>query len=169
MRHFVFIILLGCAIQSINAQYADADSLENQLKAHTSYDTARVDLLNELALMYRKDIKRKKSYETYINEADSLSNVLGYRLGRIDNLIIKGTHNSGLFDFSSARNYYQKALQIAEEVNDSIRIGRCYNLIGLSYRHQGNFEKALEYYQKAQQLNVMGVNAKIEKLKQEIQ
>tara|TARA_Y100000310_G_C20704207_1_gene833391 strand:- start:23047 stop:23403 length:357 start_codon:yes stop_codon:yes gene_type:complete len=29
--------------------------------------------------------------------------------------------------------------------------------------------KALEYYQKAQQLNVMGVNAKIEKLKQEIQ
>lgn len=44
--------------------------------------------------------------------------------------------------------------------------------LGDLYNKPSQFQdkhKALQFYQKAQQLNVMGVNAKIEKLKQEIQ
>mgnify|MGYP003465903748 CR=1 FL=1 len=51
--------------------------------------------------------------------------------------------------YDKAMFYYQRALRKATQNNDSKVVAECYHHIGAVYSDQGNYAKALEYFQKA--------------------
>lgn len=66
-----------------------------------------------------------------------------------DILLYSAKINSTLARFQTSRNQLYKALQIAESINDSTRISRTFNQIGLLNFDLENYDKALDYYFKA--------------------
>ncbi len=54
-----------------------------------------------------------------------------------------------LGDFENALSYLQQALEIREEIQDSVGLGNSYNNIGLMYKDLSEYDKALEYLEKS--------------------
>ena len=61
----------------------------------------------------------------------------------------RGRINQDLGDALHAQDYYLKALQDENQINDYILIGRIYSSIGMLYTYQNVYEKALPYQRKA--------------------
>jgi tetratricopeptide (TPR) repeat protein len=58
-------------------------------------------------------------------------------------------------DFPKALEYYEKALKVAEELNDMLSIVLANTFMGNCLSHSGEFEKSLPYFEKALGINVM--------------
>ena len=58
-------------------------------------------------------------------------------------------------DYPKALEYYEKALQIGEELNDLLTLVLANNAMGCCLSENGEFEKALPCYDKALKINVM--------------
>ena len=56
-------------------------------------------------------------------------------------------------DFDNAINYYEKALELSESVDDNEGIAKSYNNIANICRNQGNYAKAIDLYMKALKIN----------------
>ncbi len=54
-------------------------------------------------------------------------------------------------EFSKARNYYERALEIEKEQlgSNHVEVATSYNNLGMVYRYAGEFAKAKEYYERA--------------------
>ncbi len=135
------IIIAGNA----NSQSTNTDSLENILKLYTSDDTVKVNLLNHIACEVSKDsVDKTRSYAT---QAADLSAKLGYMEGKAESTLLIGISYYDS-DKSKAFEYYQSALQIAEEINYKSGVIKCLNNIGIYYTSQNEIQKAIESYQK---------------------
>ena len=56
-------------------------------------------------------------------------------------------------NYNSAINYYQKAIRIFEELDNTNGMASCYNNIGMVHWKQDNYDRAIEYYKKALVIN----------------
>ncbi|MDD4597377.1 MAG: sensor histidine kinase [Lentimicrobiaceae bacterium] len=65
------------------------------------------------------------------------------------NLNLLGSTYNVQDNYGQALNYYYKALESAQQHNDTVRLGAIYNNIGVLYLKTGNFKDALDYYLKA--------------------
>lgn len=65
---------------------------------------------------------------------------------------IGSVFNQGLFQYDKAEHYYNKSLEIATRLKDSISIGYNYNNLGNVYYNAKKFEPALTYYKKSRTL-----------------
>ena len=63
-----------------------------------------------------------------------------------------GTYYTELYEDSTALDYYLKAIELSEETNNTAAVRSCYRFAGLAYERMGQLDKALEYYQKSQEL-----------------
>ncbi len=63
-----------------------------------------------------------------------------------------GTHYTELYEDSTALEYYLKAIELSEETNNTAAVRSCYRFAGLAYERMGQLDKALEHYQKSQEL-----------------
>lgn len=73
---------------TVNAQKNKVDSLENILKKHSTNDTIRVNLLNQIAsLAFPNNKKKVKEYATL---SENLSDQLGYPKGKAASLYFMG-------------------------------------------------------------------------------
>lgn len=68
------------------------------------------------------------------------------------NVLGSNCYNTG--DFTEGLSNYIKALNISEQIGDSIKMAAVYNNIGNIYDKQADKERALEYYRKAEKLNL---------------
>jgi len=57
--------------------------------------------------------------------------------------------------FDSAASYLLQTLSIYENLKDSVNIGKVYNELGTLWKKQGNIQKTLDYYQKAEQIFII--------------
>ena len=64
-----------------------------------------------------------------------------------------------LGDYPGALDYFQRSLQMAEELNDKKLIANALNNIGVVNRDQGNYGRALEYLQAAKAKDPRNVRA----------
>ncbi|MBN1783112.1 tetratricopeptide repeat-containing sensor histidine kinase [bacterium] len=144
------IFMMGSFLFRVNAQTAVIDSLENRLRTHAGQDTARVNLLNEMAdCLLRVD--HDKSLE-YAEQARGLAETLGYEQGEANSLHCIGMNHHYQSDYTRSLGYYLNALAINEEIQNKPGISKCLNSIGMMYLELGNYPKAFEYYEKALKL-----------------
>ena len=131
---------------TVNAQKNKVDSLENILKKHHTNDTAKVNLLNQIAsLAFPNNIKKVKEYATL---SENLSDQLGYQKGKAASLYFMGLSyiNS---DKKKSIGYLQKALSISEKINDKPRIAFCLIPYGSALISLGNSSQGEEYVRRA--------------------
>jgi signal transduction histidine kinase/Tfp pilus assembly protein PilF len=134
-------------IVGLSAQTPAVDSLETILQKHTTKDTTRVNLLNDLAYeLYFSDLELTLKYA---QEAYDISKDLEFEKGEARSLILIGIYYDEKSDFMNALIYYNRALHIYEKLNDKQGLTKCYNNIGVVHRYQGDYFRALEYYQKS--------------------
>ncbi len=130
----------------ISAQ--DIESLEKQLRSDTLSDTRRIETLNQLSL-FMSLVNEERALEA-ANEAISLSNKVNYRRG-----LANAYRNLSILYFYYDESYYmsmeylQRALDIFNELNDSIGIGNCYISLGHNYRNLHEGAKEIEFHKKA--------------------
>ncbi|MCR9172076.1 MAG: tetratricopeptide repeat protein [bacterium] len=68
---------------------------------------------------------------------------------QINAYTILGITNKNKGYYVTAVEFYNKALTVAENSNDTGRISACYNNIGTVYQIQENYSKALAYFQRS--------------------
>lgn len=133
------------------AQTHQIDSLENVLNQHKVGDTIRVNLFLEIAnKTYNVEIPKTLEYAY---EANRLSKKLNFLKGEAESFRLIGIAYYFKSDYPRAFEFYNKSLDIAEDIGNEAIIAKCYNNIGLIYWRQGNYEQAIEYSENSLTIN----------------
>jgi tetratricopeptide (TPR) repeat protein len=129
---------------------AQIEALENKL-ATADRDTARVNTLNKLAILYFNSAPEKA--HVYMNKALALADSLHYKGGQAEAYLteamiyrLEGQTNK---DFESLI----KAMHLFESLNDSLGIARAFTEMGISDHQQGDYNSARDHYLKALELH----------------
>lgn len=160
LRGIVVIILLGTLLCSANGQSQTAtDSLLTQLKS-AKEDSNKVLLLLDIGRKYENE--QPVQAKDYYRQARDLSKKIGYDRG-----ILKFAASytyllnmEGKFDSSLALNL--QAVELALNIKDIEYQGKSLINIGTSYNYLGEYEKAIEYYQRGRAFFERGGNVLIE-------
>ncbi len=150
------LLLIIFFILFISPSFAqNIDSLKNTLDKTTNKE-AKNELLNELATAYYKQgisyyfsaeydsaIISLKNSQTVYKELNNTKKV-GELYDKIGSC-----YYSGKADYQQAMSSYLKALEIREQINDTLGIAYSLNNLGNIYFRLGNREKALNNYLKA--------------------
>ena len=140
---FLVLHLLIIPLTSIS-KHPQLDSLQNELKHHPTHDSIKVKLLNAIAFrLYTSDTD--KSIE-YITEAKNIAINIGYTKGEAKAYYNHGIVESIKSNFTKAMKHYQHALNIYKTIDSKRGISTCCTGIGSLYYYQGDYEKALKYY-----------------------
>lgn len=111
-------------------------------------DTARIDRINDHAYTLVK--VNPDSAADYAQEAITRSLAAGgYAKGLINAHILLGILNKDRGYYGISVENYLKALQLAESAGDSLRVSGCLNNLGSVYYEQGDYSKALSYFQRS--------------------
>lgn len=145
--YFLFSLFLLVSIQTLFAQKQKIDSLENLLSRHSSNDTKKVDLMNEIGYsIFSNDTQKAMRYAT---ESAQLSDQLNYTKGKAVSLWVTGLayHNNK----QVAIKYFQESLAVAEAIKEQtvicnclIGIGNIQNDLGEAGKSDESFERALK-------------------------
>lgn len=139
-----FLLLLPIAV--LNAQKQEADSLKRLLNSHTTIDTTRVNILNELAYtLVTQDMKKAKRYA---EESGALADGMHYTKGKAASLWIIGL-TVRKANPEIALDYFEKALALGEKVGDKAGVPNYLLAIGSVVRARGDVKRGDECYQKA--------------------
>lgn len=114
------ILLISITVLCCNSLFAQrkvADSLQALLKAHTSNDTTRVNLINNLA----REIRRSnvKLADSLVSSAITLSEQLKYSKGKGVALTLKAMRDYDNSDFPNATKTFEEARLLLESANDT--------------------------------------------------
>lgn len=148
LNHLLFLYILLIST-SLSAQKAKVDSLEAVLKKHTSIDSTKVNILNDLAYaVYSNDFMKAREYAS---QSMKISEEIGWMKGKATSLWAMGlTFNQS--DKKLALDYYRKALSLAEKIGDRPGTAKYLLGIGATIKNMGNIDKSSEYYIKALQI-----------------
>jgi two-component system, sensor histidine kinase and response regulator len=140
------ILWLGCLLFCcrLEAQNKSTDSLFSLLSSHTTQDSIRVNLLNEIASSYlTKDLSLA---DYFTNNAITLSKQINYTPGLTKALIIKASilQQRGFYD--KALTNYLNALNKAESIQDTPDISDIYNSLGDIYLYTNDITSAQNSY-----------------------
>lgn len=143
---FTFICIL--ALQA-NGQNAKIDSLKTLLQRHSNDDTAKVNLINTLA--YELFTSDPQKAETYVRESWKMALLLNYHKGKATCQWITGLLSLRK-DKKEALEYFQKALKIAEVIEDDAGMSNYLTAIGNVTKDLGNMNASNEAHKQALQI-----------------
>lgn len=111
----------------------------------------KVDLLNEISVVYRKT-DRIKSMD-YARQAYKLSVEINYNSGKA-----LAKKNEGICWFfignnDSAALCYKEALGVFTEIQDKKGISACYNNLGLIAQETGKYDDAIRFYERSVEMD----------------
>lgn len=138
----IAIILAGDS--SLPAQTPAVDSLRALLNAHPQRDTTRVNLLNTLALEFRR--VDRKQMQPLTDEALGLAKQLGYRKGEGYALTNTGIILFEKYEYQPALTNFQNAIKIFEEIHHNDGIAAVLYRRGRLYMDDGKHAQALDDY-----------------------
>jgi signal transduction histidine kinase len=116
-RFFLLVIALLAYLNILNAQAKIADSLKDLLVAHKTEDTARADLLNNLAYELRRNMPQ--ATDSLIKLSIALSDKLNYKKGMGYALAIQGTRFYNKLNYREADSVFAVSKQLLESIHDS--------------------------------------------------
>ena len=122
----------------------------------TKEDTSRIEILQE-QIAYAYDNINLDSELYYYNMAikmaeSKVSKHLKYKKLLVNSLKYAGIVSSDMGDYEKAIDYYSRSLNIAEQINDTSNIAKCYTNIGNVYYYLGRYDKSIENHQKSLKL-----------------
>jgi serine phosphatase RsbU (regulator of sigma subunit)/predicted negative regulator of RcsB-dependent stress response len=142
LRFYLPLLVLFSAI-TLNAQNTSVDSLKNLLNG-LGLDTARVDVLNEIAnTIFRADPEGAIQYST---EAKNLAEMINYPRGEAlayKNLGL-GYYMQG--EFTEAFRNWEPSLKIYRELGDNQLVANLLSNMGAIYHSIGKNVEAIEHY-----------------------
>lgn len=148
---FIIFLFTSVFLHNLKSQNTEIDSLQHLLLEHTSEDTIRVNLLNNLAnKVYREDYNQSLELA---KEAYKISNKIKYAKGEAESLRLIGIFYSFNADYPNALKHIKKCLDKFEETGDEIGISRCLINLGDIYRNQGNYLLAMKSFQRSLKIN----------------
>lgn len=154
-RHFFLFLLQFLTFNlSVYSQNREIDSLEKLVALKQSKDTFRVNILNELAVQYRRSDPIKSN--EYANEAIRLSREIFYSPGESMGYNNLGVNNTQEGNYAEALSNILEALKIREGEKDLAGIAACYVNLGNIFYAQEKFNEALEYQEKALKIRMKG-------------
>ncbi len=140
---FFIITLFHC---SAKGQTSSIDSLEIVMQNHKTNDTARVNIINQLAYAtYSRDQSKTRSYAM---QGYELAKELGYTKGQAESLWLQGITYVRQ-DPGKSLGLFKNALDLVEKIGHKQGIGKYTNAIGTVYGTTGRDSLAISYYQKA--------------------
>ena len=146
MRTPAFLLCFLCSLfvtSFASGQPARTDSLQRALSRATT-DTAKVNLLNEIAYEYWSSDPAKVL--DYSRQALRMAQKAGYVAGEARAYQGFGIYYWKTDQHAQAIAHYEKALKLYDGLKDNIGVAKSQNNMGMVYRDQGNDVVALEYY-----------------------
>jgi two-component system, NarL family, sensor kinase len=137
----IFIVLLFFAAPA-KAQAGKIDSLLRLLPLKKE-DTAKANLLSLIGMQYENN--DAPTARKYYREAGILSQKLNDQAGYYRYLINYGSTFMVTGQYDSSLFYMEQSLAVAKKMKDTLSIGLALFNIGIAYRDQSAFEKAIEY------------------------
>jgi tetratricopeptide (TPR) repeat protein len=157
-KYFLALVLVLGLVSFANANEIDKcfnyfDSQNYQLALQTGKNAVKLYPNSEYAHMclgetyselgyFNLSIKELKTAEKLTNSKDVLGAIYSYI----------GTDYEDIGDLNNALLYFDRQLEMARDLNNQGEESVALNNIGLIYRNQGNYDKALECYNKSLQL-----------------
>ena len=147
----LLVIIISTSFDHLQGQTNETDSLIKRLEFVTN-DTARIDLLLRLSLIYQKDDIEQSG--RYAREAYDKSQLLGDEIRIAHSQIAIGSyHTISGQQIEMADSLYQAALDIGELYEDERIIRIVYNNMGNRLHQQGDMDGAVAMYIKALELD----------------
>lgn len=125
-----------------------SDSLLLQLY-HEPKDSARVEILIKLSVLYSEKERNFQLAENYLFEAKKLTEQIPSKPLDAKVLNKLGQLYRNFSKYNEALKYHNEALSLAKEIGDSSFEAYCLNNIGVVYRRVDNHSIASEYHLKA--------------------
>lgn len=126
------------AFQSGAQNRSRIDSLRKLVPA--TKGEQKFNILNDLGFEYRLFSPDSTIY--YGNQAYALGKQLNIKRGLSKPLSFIGLANAYQGDYKTAFQFHQDAIRVAEEQNDTIQLGYCYNNLGRLFFEQGDLTRA---------------------------
>jgi two-component system sensor histidine kinase UhpB len=156
-KYILIVICLCCLTGTGNGQDKAVDSLLQVLKT-SKEDTAKVNTLNKLAIIFRSNNPDTSIY--YAGQAKALADKMDYRLGAADALVNAGIafrnlgkYEEALKNCNAALTIYNQLLPVpagsgetALKIKILKKIASTYNTIGIIYDGQSKWAQALKHY-----------------------
>ncbi|MEG2064212.1 MAG: tetratricopeptide repeat protein [Alistipes sp.] len=146
---FIALVTAVLFIAPASGQSPKIDSLEGILKTHNRSDTARVNLLNNLAYeLFNRD---QKQAIDYAKQSMELSSQLNYAKGKAASLWV-----SGLISLQSDKNksldLFREAFKIAKKIDDKAGMCNYLTAIGNVMQNLGDLKECNRVYEQALQI-----------------
>ena len=153
---FLSIIFITCSFtviaQNDSLYIVYIDSLKQALPAAPN-DTNKVEAYFDLAYSYQWS--NPDSALLYVLPGLALARKLNFERGEYDLILPLTEALSAKGNYSKALEFRFKALELANQLKDSTKIANSLALIGLAYSNSQDYNKALEYFYKAQKTNAV--------------
>jgi tetratricopeptide (TPR) repeat protein len=146
-----FFLLFFTGLRPCIGQQQNVDSLSSALQT-TKADTCRVNLLYKLSDAL-KNTKPDQAIK-YANQGLSLSHKIAFKNGQSICLNALGLAYYQLAKLDTALICFEKRVEIASEMNDSLGIAQAYDNLGVIYHQFGKNVKALELRMKSNRIYV---------------
>lgn len=143
-KNVLFLIILLLQTSSYGQSYQNTiDSLIIVLQT-TQTPSQKVDLLNEISYAYRRTSPKKVN--EYAQKAEQLSTQIQYKKGEA---IANKNIGIALYKMGAQRDsivrHFQKAIDIAEKIDDYYTQAACNNNIALVYTTKTDYHTAIQY------------------------
>lgn len=126
---------------------AEIKELEEKIATTTEASAAKVDWMNHLALLQFE--KNPIATLEISLQAISMSQQIGYKQGEAKALVHAGMSASGQRNYEDAKQYYEQAKSIREELNDVEGLAVVHAKLGNTKLYSGNYTEALAHYSNA--------------------
>lgn len=142
-----FFFLVWLAGQQAQAQKNKVETLEAILSTLKDADTAKVNVLAELAWLHRNsDLQKSLNYG---REALRLADKLNFQQETPKILIYIGVAYRNQGDYPKAMGHFLDAAKRAEKMGNKERLAYAYQSMGDINNRQGHYDQAIEYVKRA--------------------
>ncbi|MFT3935751.1 MAG: tetratricopeptide repeat protein [Chitinophagaceae bacterium] len=143
-KQLLLVFIAAGFFNILNAQQKKADSLMRLLSSHAQNDTAKVDLMNELAQETHRS--NSKLCDSLLETALNLSDQLKYSKGKGRSFTIKATRYYDLGQFPAAGKAIEEAKPLLQSVNDIRGLASLYRAQATLLMEQGNYAGSLDFF-----------------------
>src|SRR6187401_2292307 len=144
MRTFTLLVACLITLNGLMAQSALIDSLKNLLEKHPQQDTVRVNLLNDLAIEYRRFDKSKAP--AIVEEALQVARKIDYAKGEGFALLNSGNILYDNVNYLGSIRFYDEAKVVFEKIDDKDGLATMFRSRGRAFMREGKYPEALDDY-----------------------